>query len=198
MLQIKSKFKIGKRLGPAVFEKCQTQKFTLSEARGRKAVRGRRSLSDFGKQMLEKQKVRFTYGLTEKQFRNYIDKAIELTNSPEAIHIALETRLDSVAYRAGLAPTRRAARQMVSHGHITVNGKRMTTPSHHMRTGDVFAVRVGSADKVLFAAAEEHPSTPAWLAFDWNSRSGSVLSVPRYAATETSFDYPTVFEFYSR
>ncbi|MBI2048438.1 MAG: 30S ribosomal protein S4 [Parcubacteria group bacterium] len=201
MLRVTSKFKIGKRLGAGVYEKCQSQKFVLSETRTQKSRKSRpRALSDYGKQMLEKQKVRYTYGLTEHQFRRYIDEAMKVTDSPAAIHAALELRLDSVIYRAGLAPTRNAARQMVGHGHITVNGRRDNTPSRRMQVGDTFSVREGSKSSTLFAPREEGTGTPvpAWLSFDRSKLAGSVVQVPPYSPTTVGFDYPTVFEYYSR
>src|SRR5438132_791113 len=115
------RYKIAKRLGVSVFEKAQTQKFALSEARTAKIKKGGRGgRSEFSKQMLEKQKVRITYGITERQFRNYVRAALAAagTNPVERLHESLELRLDNVSYRLGLAPTRRAARQMVAHGHI--------------------------------------------------------------------------------
>ena len=201
MLRVKSKFKVAKRLGAGIYEKTQTQKFALSEARTAKAKKGRpRGLSDFGKQMLEKQKVRYTYGLTEHQFRRYIDSAMKVIDSPKAIHTALELRLDSVVYRAGLAPTRNAARQMVSHGHITVNGRRANTPSHKLAVGDTFAVREGSKRSVLFIGegTDESSHIPSWVTFDRGTLAGSVIAEPTYSPLTVGFDYPTVFEFYSR
>jgi len=202
MLRVRSKFKIAKRLGAGIYEKTQSQKFVLSEARSQKNKKGGRGrgLSDYGKQMLEKQKVRYTYGLTEHQFRRYINEAMKVIDSPSAIHAALELRLDSVVYRAGLAPTRNAARQMVGHGHIMVNGRRANTPSMKISINDTFAVREGSKLSTLFAPKEEGVgmAVPTWLSFDSGTLSGKVLAVPQYTAGTAGFDYPTVFEFYSR
>src|SRR3989344_6723542 len=111
------RYKTAKRLGASVFEKAQTQKFALSADRSaRTKRRGRGRTSEYGKQMLEKQKVRVTYGLPEKQFRSYIEKALAAkgTKPVEKLHEALELRLDNVAWRLGLAPTRRAAPQMAA------------------------------------------------------------------------------------
>src|SRR3989338_1959876 len=126
MLLIKSKYKIAKRLGAGVFEQTQTQKFALSEARTKntKERRGRRGGSDYGRQLLKKQKLRHPYGLSEPQLSNYVKASFALKGPSLSLHRALELRADNVVYRSGLAPTRRASRQMVSHGHITVNGKR--------------------------------------------------------------------------
>src|SRR5258708_6823158 len=111
MLLIKSKYKVAKRLGAGVFEQTQTQKFSLSEARSKNKQRGgmRRGGSDYGRQLLEKQRVRFTYGLSERQLSGYVEKATHAANPSSALHELLETRIDNVAYRAGLASTRRAA-----------------------------------------------------------------------------------------
>lgn len=202
MLLVKSKYKIAKRLGASVFEKTQSQKFSLSEGRAKKP-RGGRGASDYGKQLLEKQKVRYTYGLSEKQLSNYAHAAFEEKNPSLALHTALETRLDSAVYRAGLASSRRAARQAVSHGHITLNGRRVTIPSHHVKKGDVIAVRDGSRTSPLYAGlAEEKPENqrtiPQWLSSDFNLLRVEVAGVPAYESSETGLDYPTVFEFYSR
>ncbi len=199
MLPVKSKYKIGKRLGPAVFEQCQTQKFALSEARtAKKQKRG--GVSDYGRQLIEKQRVRYTYGLTEKSLANYAKSAYREENPSLALHRTLETRLDSVVYRAGFALTRRAARQMTSHGHITVDGTRVTTPSRILKKGDVFAVREGSRTSPLFghlANPEGARPVPAWLSVDAALMSGEVVGDPYYSA-ESSLEYSAVFEFYSR
>lgn len=204
MLLVKSKYKIGKRLGPAIFEQTQTQKFALSEARSknRKDKRGRRGGSDYGRQLLEKQRVRFTYGLSERQLANYAKKAFESNDPSGALHKALEMRADNVAYRAGLAPTRRAARQMVSHGHLRVNDRRITVPSYAVHKGDVLSVREGSRRKSLFAklSEPEEPgrARPSWIAFDAGLMRAEISGEPSYSQVETGIDYPTVFEFYSR
>jgi len=204
MLIIKSKYKIAKRLGAAVFEKTQSQKFALSEARSKAAKKGRgRGGSDYGKQMLEKQRVRYTYGLSEKQLYNYASSAMKEKDPSLALHRALEMRADNAAYRAGFAPTRRAARQMVSHGHLTVNGTRITTPSYSLRKGDVLAVREGKSRKSnLFAGLAEETEgkrpAPAWLAPDMNLLKTEVKGEPLYSPIEAGLDYATVFEFYSR
>jgi small subunit ribosomal protein S4 len=203
MLLIKSKYKIAKRLGAAVFEKTQSQKFALSEARAKKP-RGR-GASDYGKQLLEKQRVRFTYGLSEKQLSNYAAAAFEEKDPTLALHKALEMRADNFAYKAGFATTRRAGRQMVSHGHLTVNGTRITTPSYRLKKGDVVSVREGSRKSTLFAslaaddkAAEGGRAVPAWIATDFGLLKAEVKGEPTYNSVEAGLDYATVFEFYSR
>ncbi len=205
MLIIKSKYKIAKRLGAGVFDQTQTQKFALSEARSKDNRKrgGRRGGSDYGRQLLEKQRVRFTYGLLERQLSNYAHKAMEAENPSAALFTMLETRADNAMYRAGLAPTRRAARQAVSHGHMAINGRRVTTPSHALYAGDTISVRESVRKSPLYAALsdrkpEDTRSVPNWLAVDVNLLTFEVKNQPAYTAAETGLDFATVFEFYSR
>lgn len=203
-MKIGPKYKIAKRLGAPIFEKTQTQKFELSVARGQNARRGRRpgQMSDYKRQLIEKQKMRYTYGITEKQLRRYVDEAMEKSNQPVALLMdRLESRLDNVIYRMGLAKTRRLARQVVSHGHICVNGKKMTIPSHKVRVGDVVSVREGSRQNGLFvnlSESHEPAGVPAWLSFDAKKLEGTMKSAPVYTPAETLFDPEQVMEYYSR
>ncbi len=203
-MQIGPRYKIARRLGAQVFEKTQTQKFQLSEARHarKKSDKRPKALSDFGLQLLEKQRVRFSYGITEKQLSGYVKKATEMkgVNPSEKLFGMLETRLDNVVYRLGLAHTRRLARQMVSHGHFTVNGTRTTVPSYAIKQGDVIAVREGSKKSVMFANLAtklKDYSSPKWLKLDIEKMSATVEGMP---ALETGgfINLNTVFEYYSR
>lgn len=204
-MQVGPKYKICKRLGNGVFEKCQTQKFTLSEAR-KANVRGSRrrprSLSDYGRQLLEKQKVRFTYGVSERQLSRYAEVAVSGQTRPADFLLStLETRLDNVVYRLGLAPTRRSARQMVSHGHITVNGRKVTIPSYSVTKGEQLGIRDGSKEKTLFVGLAdrlaEH-TAPAWLSFDSNRKTAEIKGVPTLENTDTLLNLSAVLEYYSR
>lgn len=202
-MRIGPKFKIAKRLGAPIFEKTQTQKFALSEARGGK-TRNRRpgAMSDYKRQLLEKQKLRFSYGISEKQLRRYVAEAVDRSQEPISYLIKkLENRLDNVAYRLGLAKTRQMARQMVSHGHLVVNGKRLTTPSYQVKTGDVVTVREGSKNTALFenlVDKHEGAGVPSWLKFDLKKMEGNVVGSPSYVPSETLFDPEQVMEYYSR
>ncbi len=201
-MKIGPKFKIAKRLGAPIFEKTQSQKFALSEARqGRVRKRGG-TASDYKKQLIEKQKMRFTFGITEKQLSRYVADATGSGHQPIArLMDRLERRLDNVVYRLGLAKTRRLARQMVSHGHIYVNGRRLNVPSHRITDGDVITVREGSKSSVLFTElAEKHDavSVPAWLKFDAKALSGTVVGAPMITLSEYLFDPEQVLEYYSR
>jgi small subunit ribosomal protein S4 len=201
MLPIKSKYKIAKRLGPAIFEQTQSQKFALSDASFKKSKPRGRGGSDYNRQLLEKQRVRFTYGLNETQLENYVKEAYAAKDPGSALHRLLEMRADSVVYRADLAPTRRAARQLVSHGHFLVNGKRITTPSYRVKKGDSLSVREGSRKSPLFAGKagdEEGRRVAAWLTVDRGLLTVDVGGEPLYTPAETTLDYATVFEFYSR
>lgn len=202
-MKIGPKFKIAKRLGAPIFEKTQTQKFELSAARGgRRGSRRPNQMSDYKRQLLEKQKMRLSYGITEKQLRRYVDEAVEKSNQPvELLMERLESRLDNIVYRLGLAKTRRLARQIVSHGHIVVNGKKITVPSHKVKPEDVVSVREGSRQTGLFiemADKHEMAAVPAWLTFDVKKLEGKVKTAPVYNPAETLFDPEQVLEFYSR
>lgn len=202
-MKIGPKFKIAKRLGAPIFEKTQSQKFELSAARGgRRGNRRPGQMSDYKRQLIEKQKMRFTFGITEKQLRRYVDEAVEKSTQPVAMLMTrLETRLDNIVYRLGLAKTRRLARQVVSHGHILVNGKKITVPSHKVKIGDEISVREGSKQTGLFvnlADTHEGAGVPTWLTFDVKKLTGTVKAEPVYNPTETLFDPEQVLEFYSR
>jgi len=199
------KYKICKRLGSSVFEKCQTQKFMLSEARQGKAKKGtgRRNISDYGKQLLEKQKIRYTYGLSESQLRRYVREATERkgANTGSELVRRLEARLDNVIFRAGLGATRAMSRQLVSHGHITVNGRRITIPSYEVKEGDIIRVREGSRIRTPFASAAErleNHQTPVWLTFDPKKLEGTLTANPVVEPTQLAFDLGVVLEYYSR
>lgn len=203
-MKIGPKFKIAKRLGAPIFEKTQTQKFQLAEARGNGQRRGRRpgQMSDYKRQLIEKQKMRFTYGVSEKQFRKYVDEAVSKSSQPIAMLFSrLESRLDNVAYRLGLAKTRQAARQMAAHGHLVVNGKKLTIPSHKVKIGDTITVREGSRNSGLFdnfVDTHEAAGVPAWLKFDAKKMEGEMTAEPTYEPSETLFDPQQVLEYYSR
>lgn len=198
------RYKIAKRLGVSVFEKAQTQKFAISADRSAKNKRGGRGRqSEYGKQMLEKQKVRVTYGLPERQFSSYVRKALSAEGSKpvERLHEFLELRLDNVVWRLGLAQTRRSARQMVSHGHITVNGKKIRVPSHQLSVGDKIAVREGSLGHGrLIGFAERFMERPlaSWLSWSPKEMSGAVNERPTESSADPAGDLTTVLSFYTR
>jgi small subunit ribosomal protein S4 len=196
-------YKICRRLGPGVFEKCQTAKFVASEARHSKNSKGKRpkQLSGYATQFIEKQKVRFMYGISERQFSNYIKEAVSQKAIPEREYLfeLLESRLDNVVYRMGITHSRRLSRQMTSHGHFTVNGVKTKVPSLRVKVGDIIAVREGSKKSPLFTdmvTKTKDYTCPNWLTFNSESLSGKIQGKPKNI--EGYIDLNTVLEFYSR
>jgi len=201
-MKIGPKFKIARRLGAPIFEKTQTPKYALSLSRKEKNGKvPQRPKSEFGIQLIEKQKARFSYGLTEKQFRNYVKSSLNALEPTQKLFTGLESRLDNVLYRSGFAKTRAQARQIAGHGHVTVNGRRVTIPSISLRKGDVVGVRKGSENSLLFAEIEERMRTnnpPAWIAVRGEKKEAEVTGVPVYDKAEHVFDLGAVIEFYNR
>jgi len=200
-MKIGPKYKIARRLGAPIFEKTQTQKYALSSEK-KASKKFQKSRTDYGLQLVEKQKARFFYGITEKQFKNYVKKAL-LGNSPPSLSLfsKLESRLDSVVWRIGLEPTHGAARQMVAHGHITVNGRRVYVPSYEVGIGDVLSIREGSKKSPLFnkeSDLEKSNLTPAWIEFDAVKKEAKVKSKPATVEDNLVFDMAKVIEFYQR
>ncbi|HNW71816.1 MAG TPA: 30S ribosomal protein S4 [Candidatus Paceibacterota bacterium] len=198
----KPKFKICRRLGPGVYDKCQTTKFSTTSGKfGNSNSKRPKALSEYGTQLLEKQKIRFSYGISERQLSNYVKKASNIKGAGTAIKFYedLESRLDNVIYRMGLASSRRATRQMVSHGHFIVNNKKVTIPSFETKPGDIIKIREGSKNKKIFDNMAERLkdySAPSWVSFDPVKMEGKILAKPKN--TETFLDLNAVLEFYSR
>lgn len=198
-----SKFKICRRLGAGVYEQCQTAKYVQSEARKASAKSGKRpkALSGFGAQLIEKQKVRFSYSISEKQLQNYVDKANKVKGMPvtDKLYEELETRLDNVVYRLGFAGTRRFARQLVSHGHFCVNGKKVTVPSLQVGVGDIVSVREGSRKSPVFTDFDKKVkgyAWPKWLKLAPEALQAEIVDKPKN--DEQFLQFNTVLEFYSR
>jgi small subunit ribosomal protein S4 len=209
-MKIGPKYKICRRLGSRVFGKCQTTKFSTSgspvrggQGRGGSGGRRPRSVSEYGLQLLEKQKARFAYGLKEHQFAAYVKTVrAEKGGSPAtALYRMLESRLDNVVYRLGLVGTRAAARQLVTHGHITVNGRRLNIPSYRVKPEDVVAVRAESRAAGVFKTLEERLKEfrqPEWLSFDPLTKAGKVKALPTGGESELDINFGSILEFYSR
>ena len=199
-MRIGPKYKIARRLGPDLFPKTQSPKYALRAGKGIVKGYGR---SEFGQQLKEKQRARLFYGLMERQFARYVKNAVSKKNvrDDEALFTELETRLDNVIYRLGIAPSRQASRQYVSHGHFTVNGVRVTIPSYRVSVGDVIRLRKASESKPLFAnlkdTLRDHQS-PVWLRFDVQKGEGTVVGMPKLVRTELPFNIGAILEFYRR
>ncbi len=199
------KYKRARRLGAHIYDKTMGQKFALSLARRGKPKDPKhpRQKTDYGNQMLEKQKVRFTYGISERQFVKYVRESMaqKAVKPTEEIFRRLESRLDNAVYRLGFANSRQFSRQLVSHRHIQVNGKNVTIPSYELSKGDVITIRPGSLKKPLFATLDEKLKTitaPAWLGFDMKKKEAVVAGSPKMEKELLQFNLASVVEFYSR
>lgn len=199
------KYKVARRLGAHLFEKTQTEKFANRTARrvGKTNQKHGRSMTDFGIQMMEKQRARALYGIRERQFGNYVARVIANTSSDPTVQLyeLLETRLDNTVYRLGFAPTRQASRQMVGHGHIRVNGVRKDVASSTVRVGDVVTIRPGSASSKMFLDLAERMkgyTAPTWLSVDFGKIEGKVTGAPRLEKGVSNVDFGQIIEFYKR
>ena len=160
----------------------------------------RRKSSEYGVQLAEKQKIRLMYGLNEKQFHKLFDKASKIKGpSGHNLLMLLESRLDNMVYRLGLAKTRKGARQVVNHGHITVNGIKVDIPSYQVKVGDVIAVKENSLDHpAIREAAETCVSRPAYVEFDKNKLSGKYLRLPDRSELNSEINETLIVEYYNR
>ena len=158
--------------------------------------------SEYATQLTEKQKVKFVYGIQEKQFRNLYEKASRHEgNTGEVLLSLIERRLDNVVYRLGFANSRRQARQLVNHGHFTVNGKRVNIPSYQVKAGDVVAVCEKSASNAFFKALKEADAfvaAPKWLDRDKNTLTGKVAALPTHADIDFEIAVHLIVELYSK
>lgn len=160
----------------------------------------RKKLSEYGVQLQEKQKLRIMYGLNEKQFHRLFDKAASMKGvTGDNMLRLLESRLDNVVYRMGLANTRRAARQVVNHGHITVNGRKVDIPSYSCKPGDIIAVKENSLEHpAIRASLEAINHIPAYVNFDKNKMSGTYVRYPERSELNSEINEALIVEFYNR
>lgn len=161
----------------------------------------RRKKSEYSLQLTEKQKVKFIYGIMEKQFRAYYEKAEKAQGKTGSVLLTLiEHRLDNVVFRLGLAATRREARQLVSHAHFTVNGKKVNVPSYLVKVGDVIEVKESSVQSNRFKALAENSSTvtPKWLEKASNNLGGKVIAEPEREDIDFPVEEHLIVELYSK
>ena len=159
----------------------------------------RKKVSEYGVQLKEKQKAKYTYGVLERQFRNTYEKASRMKGLKGVnLLILLESRLDNVVYRMGVAPTRAAARQLVSHCHITLNGKVCNVPSATVKAGDVVAVRERSKSLEIITAAVAGAKKYSWIEFDAKSLSAKFLTVPVREEIPENINEQLIVELYSK
>ncbi len=189
-------------------EKCYSEKCPFENRsyppgeHGRQAAFRRRRASDYALQLRAKQQARRIYGVLERQFRRYLEMAEGLEGlMGENLLMILERRLDNVVYRLGLADSRAQARQLVNHGHFTVNGRRTRVPSRLVRVDDVVGVRPESLRRTYFRNRREllgKREVPAWLSLNEESLSGRILSLPNRQEIDVPVDEQLIVEFYSR
>ena len=170
-------------------------------APGQHGQNNRRKLSEYGMQLQEKQKLRMMYGLTERQFANLFKKAGKIREGKHGDNfmILLERRLDNVVYRLGLATTRRQARQLVNHGHITVDGKRVDIPSYEVQPGQVISLRERSKNlQIVKDAIEADFGLAQFVTFDENKMEGSLVRLPERDELDMDIDESLVVEYYNK
>ncbi|MBS7290874.1 MAG: 30S ribosomal protein S4 [Candidatus Cryptobacteroides sp.] len=191
--------KIARKFGEPVFgeDKYFEKRNYPSGQHG--LARKRKKVSEYGTQLKEKQKVKYTYGVLERQFRNIYKKASRMKGQKgENLLILLESRLDNLVYRMGVAPTRAAARQLVSHCHITVNGEVCNIPSSIVKPGDVIAVRERSKSLEVITNAVGAARKYSWIEFDAKNLSGKYLNVPVREEIPENINEQLIVELYSK
>ena len=197
--------KLCRREGQKLFlkgERCYSSKCALERRNYAPGQHGqaRKKQSDYGIQFREKQKAKRFYGVQETQFRNLYAKAEKKHGKTgENLMILLETRLDNVVFRLGFASSRKEARQLVTHGHFTVNGKKADIPSMEVKAGDVIAVKEKSQSSPKFKEVKEMAITvPAWMTVDVEKLEGKVIAVPRREEIDTPIAEHLIVELYSK
>jgi len=202
--------KLCRREGEKLFlkgERCTSPKCALERRPYAPGSHGRRSQfrrreSNYALQLRAKQKARRVYGVLERQFRRYFREAERLRGlTGTNLLVILESRLDNVVYRFGFAMSRPQARQIVRHGHVEVNGRKVNIPSYLVKAGDVVAVRPTSRKKGMIqdiALDLEHRAVPDWLSRDEQALSGRILSMPRREDIDVAIDEQLIVEYYSR
>jgi len=195
------KSKIARRFNEPIFGPSKALK-NKPYPPGQHGKGRRRKQSEYAIQLQEKQRVRFTYGLLERQFRNLFEKAASKQGITGTILLQmLESRLDNVVYRLGISPTRRGARQIVSHKHITVNGEVVNIPSYNVKPGDIVGVRLKSQTHVAIRESLQgrQNSRYSWLEWDAERMAGKFLNVPeREEIPEQNFKEQLIVELYSK
>ena len=203
----KPKCRVCRRLGVKLFlkgEKCYTSKCPLERKfspPGMQGIRRKSKPSDYAIHLWEKQKLRKIYGVMERQFRRYFERAASQRKiaTGEKLLELLERRLDKVVFRGGLSVSRSAARQLVSHGHVLVNGRKVTIPSFEVKPGDKIQLRPKAKNiPTVLSAIEQKPFVPPWLNTNFDNLTIEVLSVPTRDQIDTPIKEELVVEFYSK
>ncbi|HUI07483.1 MAG TPA: 30S ribosomal protein S4 [Verrucomicrobiae bacterium] len=193
--------RINRRFGETIFPaKVREHRMYPPGVHGPK--KSRRKQSDYGVGLAEKQKLRYQYGLLERQFRRLFEKALKKRGvTGETLLQLLETRLDNVVYRIGFASTRPSARQMVTHGHIRVNGRKVSSPSYNVRAGDVVDIRDTAATRQLATKSLESAQirpVPDWISFSRDAVRAQIVRIPTRDDIQPIVNEQLIVEFYSR
>lgn len=197
--------RLCRREGQKLFlkgERCYSTKCALEKRNYAPGQHGqsRKKISEYGLQLREKQKAKRFYGLLETQFRNLFDKAAKRKGmTGENLLIMLESRLDNVVFRMGFASSRKEARQLVNHGHFTVNGKKVDIPSFEVKAGDVIKVKEKSTSSPKFKEIKEMTiSVPSWITVDVDKLEGKVVALPKREDIDTPVEEHLIVELYSK
>ncbi|MEA4988892.1 MAG: 30S ribosomal protein S4 [Anaerovorax sp.] len=197
--------RLCRREGQKMFlkgERCYSSKCAIDKRSYAPGQHGqsRKKISEYGLQLREKQKAKRFYGILETQFRNYFDKAEKKKGiAGENLLIMLETRFDNAVYRMGFASSRKEARQLVRHGHFTINGKKANIPSLEVKPGDVIKVKEKSASSPKFKEIREMSiSTPNWITVEPDKLEGKILAMPRREDIDTPIAEHLIVELYSK
>jgi len=206
-----SKCKICRRQGEKLFlkgEKCSSQKCPIIRRPfppGQKKKRRTRALSEYGKELREKQKLRNWYNLGERQFVKYVKEILQkigrVEDAPTLLIKKLENRFDNVIFRFGLSVNRSQARQLISHKHFVINGKPVNAPSYQVKKGDKIGIKQSSGKKNVFKdlpTSLKKNKTPNWLEFDIKKMEGTVIGEPTLEEAAPPSEISTIFEYYSR
>lgn len=208
MAKLDDKCKICRRQGEKLFlkgDRCFTTKCALVKRKyfpGQHGSARPPKLTDYGKQLRDKQSAKRLYGLSERQFSNYVKKAMKKReNTNELLVRYLEARLDNTVYRLGLTTSRAAARQFVGHGFVHINGKKVNIPSYQVKPKDIITVNPIKMNKKILNDVKERiksKEVPMWMHFDKEKLETKVIDAPRLEADEKAFNVQSVVEFYSR
>ena len=194
------KTRIARKFGEAIFgeDKAFERRNYPPGQHGLAKRRGKKS--EYAVQLMEKQKAKYTYGILERQFRNLFEKAAAASGVTGEILLQLcEARLDNVVYRMGIAPTRRGARQIVSHRHITVNGELVNVPSYHLKPGDIVAVREKSKSlEAIDRSLANNSSVYEWMTFNNDTKQGTFVTVPQRLQIPENIKEQLIVELYNK
>lgn len=196
---LRPKHKISRRFSENVMDTQKNPIVKRNYPPGVHGQKGRSRISEYGRQLFEKQKAKAVYGILEKQFSNYYKKAVqEEGNSAKNLLYLLERRLDNAIFRLGLADTRKQARQMVSHKHVLVNGKTVNIPSYSMKEGDTIEIRERIQKAIQDRKTAVDKEAPSWLQYDKKKLEARVVSLPSFELSSQPLDMQLIIEFYSR